>query len=121
MLAPDTAPLMGMFMLGNLFRECGVVTRLSNAAQNELINIVTIFLAVCIGATMSAEVFLKPQSLFIFVLGLERRWCRVRRRVWCRRGCSLKIFHLHSLPIALTGKPHLHILDPTEHAGSDFV
>ncbi len=70
MLAPDAAPLMGMFMLGNLFRECGVVARLSNTAQNELINIVTIFLAVCIGATMPAEVFLKPQSLFIFVLGL---------------------------------------------------
>jgi oxaloacetate decarboxylase beta subunit len=70
MLAPAAAPLMGMFMLGNLFRESGVVTRLSNAAQNELINIVTIFLAVCVGATMSAEVFLKPQSLFIFMLGL---------------------------------------------------
>jgi len=70
MLAPGAAPLMGMFMLGNLFRECGVATRLSNTAQNELINIATIFLAVCIGATMSAEVFLKPQSLFIFVLGL---------------------------------------------------
>lgn len=70
MLAPDAAPLMGMFMLGNLFRESGVVTRLSNTAQNELINIVTIFLAVCIGATMSAEVFLRPQSLFIFMLGL---------------------------------------------------
>jgi len=70
MLAPDAAPLMGMFMLGNLFRESGVVARLSNTAQNELINIVTIFLAVCVGATMSAEVFLRPQSLFIFVLGL---------------------------------------------------
>lgn len=70
MLAPDAAPLMAMLMLGNLFRESGVVTRLSNASQNELINIVTIFLGVCVGATMSAEVFLRPQSLFIFFLGL---------------------------------------------------
>lgn len=70
LLIPETAPLMGMFMVGNLFREAGVVQRLSNTAQNELINIVTIFLGLCIGATMPAEVFLKPQSLYIFVLGL---------------------------------------------------
>ncbi len=70
MLAPDAAPLMGMFMMGNLFKESGAVARLSNTSQNELINIVTIFLGVCVGATMSAEVFLRPQSLFIFILGL---------------------------------------------------
>lgn len=70
LLIPDTAPLMGMFMVGNLFRESGVVQRLSNTAQNELINIVTIFLGICIGATMTAEVFLKPESLYIFFLGL---------------------------------------------------
>ena len=57
-------------MVGNLFKESGVVERLSSTAQNELINIVTIFLGLCIGATMSAEVFLKPRSLFIFFLGL---------------------------------------------------
>jgi len=70
LLIPPAAPLVGMMMVGNLFKECGVVERLSNAAQNELINIVTIFLGLCIGATMSADVFLRPQSLYIFFLGL---------------------------------------------------
>ena len=70
LLVPDAAPLIGMLMVGNLFRESGVVERLSKTAQNELMNIVTIFLGLCVGATMPAEVFLKPQSLFIFCLGL---------------------------------------------------
>ena len=70
LLIPESAPLMGMLMLGNLFKECGVVDRLSNTAANELINIVTIFLALCIGAAMPAELFLQKESLFIFSLGL---------------------------------------------------
>ncbi len=70
LLIPESAPLMAMLMLGNLFKECGVVERLSNTASNELINIVTIFLGLCVGAAMPAELFLKPQSLFIFCLGL---------------------------------------------------
>lgn len=70
MLVPPAAPLIGMMMAGNLFRESGVVERLSKTAQNELINIVTIFLGLCVGATMPAEVFLKPTSLFIFALGV---------------------------------------------------
>jgi len=70
LLVPASAPLVGMFMVGNLFKECGVVERLSKTAQNELINIVTIFLGLCIGATMPAQVFLKPGSLYIFFLGL---------------------------------------------------
>jgi oxaloacetate decarboxylase beta subunit len=70
LLVPDATPLISMLMVGNLFKECGVVERLSNTAQNELINIVTIFLGLSIGATMPAEVFLKPQSLYIFFLGL---------------------------------------------------
>jgi len=70
LLIPSAAPLVGMFMVGNLFRECGVVERLSRTAQNELINIVTIFLGLCIGATMPAEIFLRPQTLYIFFLGL---------------------------------------------------
>lgn len=70
LLIPPAAPLVGMMMVGNLFKECGVVERLSNAAQNELINIVTIFLGLCIGGTMPANVFLRPQSLYIFFLGL---------------------------------------------------
>jgi oxaloacetate decarboxylase beta subunit len=70
LIVPDCAPLIGMLMVGNLFKESGVVERLSHTAQNELINIVTIFLGLCIGATMPAEVFLRPQSLYIFFLGL---------------------------------------------------
>ncbi len=70
LLVPPSAPLMAMFMLGNLFREAKVVERLTNAAQNELLNIVTIFLGLPVGATMNAENFLQPRVLFIFFLGL---------------------------------------------------
>ncbi len=70
LLLPSVAPLIGMLMLGNLFRECGVVERLSKTAQNELINIVTIFLGVTVGATATAEQFLKLETLKIIVLGL---------------------------------------------------
>jgi len=70
LLLPASAPLMVMFMLGNLFRESGVVQRLSDAAQNELMNIVTIFLGISVGATMSADNFLRPQTLMIYGLGL---------------------------------------------------
>nr|HID58034.1 sodium ion-translocating decarboxylase subunit beta [Desulfobacterales bacterium] len=70
LLVPASAPLMAMFMLGNLFRESGVVGRLTDAAQNALMNIVTIFLGISVGATMSAENFLQPRVIFIFILGL---------------------------------------------------
>jgi oxaloacetate decarboxylase beta subunit len=70
LLVPDSAPLMAMLMLGNLFRECGVVERLSKTAQSELLNIVTIFLGISVGATMRAESFLSPKPIFIFLLGL---------------------------------------------------
>jgi oxaloacetate decarboxylase beta subunit len=70
LLLPDAAPLIGMLMLGNLFRESGVVGRLSDTAQNALINIVTIFLGVTVGATASAETFLDPKTLKIIVMGL---------------------------------------------------
>jgi oxaloacetate decarboxylase beta subunit len=63
-------PLVGMLMFGNLLRESRVVERLANAAQNELINVVTIFLGVSVGATMSANTFLTPQTIFIILLGL---------------------------------------------------
>ena len=69
-LVPDTAPLIGMLMLGNLFRESGVADRLSKTAQNELMNIVTMFLGTTVGATASAERFLTPQTLKIIALGL---------------------------------------------------
>jgi len=69
-LLPSVAPLIGMFMLGNLFRESGVVERLSSTVQNALINIVTIFLGTTVGATAVAENFLKPSTLKIILLGL---------------------------------------------------
>ncbi len=70
LLIPASAPLLGMLMIGNLFREAGVVERLSKTAQNELINIVTIFLGIAVGSKMSAEAFLNVQTLFIIVLGI---------------------------------------------------
>lgn len=70
LLLPSAAPLIGMLMLGNLFRECLVTDRLSKTAQNELINIVTIFLGVTVGATTVGETFLKLQTLYIVALGL---------------------------------------------------
>ena len=70
MLVPDAAPLVGFLMLGNLFNVSGVADRLSKTAQNELINIITIFLGVSVGATANAANFLKPQTLFIIGLGL---------------------------------------------------
>lgn len=70
LLLPSVAPLIGMLMLGNLFKESGVVERLSNTAQNALINIVTIFLGVTVGATAVADRFLRPETLKIVALGL---------------------------------------------------
>ncbi len=70
LLLPSVAPLIGMLMLGNLFKESGVVERLSNTVQNALINIVTIFLGVTVGATAQAETFLQPETLGIVALGL---------------------------------------------------
>lgn len=70
LLLPSVAPLIGMLMMGNLFRESGVVERLSNTAQNALINIVTIFLGTTVGATAVAERFLRPETLKIIALGL---------------------------------------------------
>ena len=70
LLLPSVAPLIGMLMLGNLFRESGVVDRISKTAQNELINIVTIFLGVTVGATANADRFLQLETLKIIALGL---------------------------------------------------
>lgn len=70
LLVPASAPLISMFMLGNLFRESKVVERLSETAQNSLMNIVTIFLGVSIGASMNATNFLRKEVIFIFILGL---------------------------------------------------
>ena len=70
LLVPDAAPLVGFLMLGNLFNVCGVTERLSKTAQNELCNILTIFLGVSVGATADAATFLSKDTVFIIVLGL---------------------------------------------------
>jgi len=70
LLLPDAIPLVAMLMLGNLLRECGVVDRLSKTAQNELTNIIVIFLGLTVGATANGENFLRPQTLYIIALGL---------------------------------------------------
>lgn len=70
LLLPDAAPLLGMFCFGNLMRESGVVERLSDTVQNALINIVTIFLGLSVGAKLVADKFLQPQTLGILVLGV---------------------------------------------------
>ena len=67
---PDAAPLLGMFCLGNLMKECGVVDRLSDTAQNALINVVTIFLGLSVGSKLSADKFLDLQTLGILILGM---------------------------------------------------
>ncbi|MBR9981183.1 MAG: sodium ion-translocating decarboxylase subunit beta, partial [Desulfatitalea sp.] len=67
---PTALPLLGMLMLGNLFRECGVTERLSKAAQNEMNNIIVIFLGLTVGAKCSAAYFLTVQTIQIVVLGL---------------------------------------------------
>lgn len=69
-ILPSVAPLLGMLMLGNLFRECGVVERLSDTAQNALMNIVTIMLGLTVGATANGQSFLQIKTLMIVALGL---------------------------------------------------
>jgi len=71
LIVPAAATLIGMLMLGNLFRECGVVDRLEDTAKNALINIITIFLGVTVGATATAEQFLKVETLAILTLGIS--------------------------------------------------
>ena len=70
LLVPSAAPLIACLMLGNLFRECGVTERLSKTVQNELINIVTIFLGVSVGATATGRTFLSLQTIAIMAMGL---------------------------------------------------
>ena len=70
LIVPDALPLIGCLMFGNLINVCGVTDRLSKTAQNELMNIVTIFLGITVGATASAANFLRVETLFIIALGL---------------------------------------------------
>ena len=70
LLLPDTAPLIGMLMLGNLFKESGVTDRLSDTAQNAMVNTLSILLGTSVGATASAETFLTANTLMIVAMGL---------------------------------------------------
>lgn len=70
LMVPSATPLVGMLMLGNLFKESGMADRLSKTAQNELLNIITIFLGTTVGATANASSFLTPRTLGIVVMGL---------------------------------------------------
>ena len=75
LLVPSAGPLIACLMLGNLFRECGVTERLSKTVQNELINIVTIFLGVSVGATATGATFLSFQTIKIMVMGIVAFGC----------------------------------------------
>ena len=75
LLVPSAAPLVGCLMLGNLMHECGVTERLDKTAQNELMNIVTIFLGVCVGATATANTFLTWQTIKIMAMGIFAFGC----------------------------------------------
>ncbi|MFC2008315.1 sodium ion-translocating decarboxylase subunit beta [Chloroflexota bacterium] len=70
LLVPKSAPLIGMFMFGNLIKECGVTDRLADTAANAFMNVLTILLGLSVGCFMSANTFLKPESLMVFVLGV---------------------------------------------------
>jgi oxaloacetate decarboxylase beta subunit len=70
LILPSAASLIGCLMLGNLMKECGVVDRLAKTVQNELMNIVTIFLGITVGATATAEAFLNIQTLMILSVGI---------------------------------------------------
>ncbi|MBR5409411.1 MAG: sodium ion-translocating decarboxylase subunit beta [Clostridia bacterium] len=75
LILPSVVPLLGMLMLGNLFKECGVVERLSDTAQNALMNIVTIMLGLCVGATANGKDFIQMQTILIVLLGLSAFIC----------------------------------------------
>ncbi len=75
LLLPDAVPLLGMLMLGNLFRESGVVERLSSQAQNGLMNTITIFLGLAVGCKAKGDVFLTPQTLYIIIIGVVAFYC----------------------------------------------
>ena len=70
LVLPTAAPLLGMFCFGNLMKECGVVDRLSDTAQNALINVTTIFLGLSVGSKLAADKFLDPKTMGILVLGI---------------------------------------------------
>ena len=88
-LVPAASPLMFMLFLGNFMRECGVVERLSKAAQNEIINIVTIFLGASVGITMNGEYFLTAQTLGILTLGVLAFALATASGIWMAKLMNL--------------------------------
>jgi oxaloacetate decarboxylase beta subunit len=70
LIAPQSVSLVGLLMFGNLIRVCGVLDKLSNSAQNELANLVTLLLGITVGSTMTAQEFLKPQTIMVLLMGL---------------------------------------------------
>ena len=99
LLLPDAAPLIGLLMFGNLMRECGVVERLNQTAQNALINIVTIFLGIAVGSKLAADQFLSGQTLGILFLG-----CVAFAMATAAGVAKLAVVYL------LVGNPNLGIL-----------
>ena len=97
LIVPDAAVLVGMLMLGNLMKECGVVDRIQKTAGNELMNIITIFLALSVGCTTSANTFLNNRTLFIIVLGL------IAFSFGTAAGVHLRQGHVH--PHRRSGQP----------------
>ena len=89
LLVPSAGPLIACLMLGNLFRECGVTERLSKTVQNELINIVTIFLGVSVGATATGATFLSLQTIKIMVMGIVAFGCGTAGGVLLARFMNL--------------------------------
>ncbi len=90
---PAAAPLIGMLMFGNLLRESGVTDRLGKTAGGSLINILTIFLGLVIGATMAGEAFLRPQTLFILVLGAVAFACSTAGGILAAKLINLFLPH----------------------------
>jgi oxaloacetate decarboxylase beta subunit len=88
-LVPAASPLMFMLFLGNFFRECGVVDRLSKSAQNEIINIVTVFLGISVGITMDGRYFLTPQTLGILTLGVLAFALATASGIWMAKLLNL--------------------------------
>ncbi|WP_345785657.1 sodium ion-translocating decarboxylase subunit beta [Pelagicoccus sp. SDUM812003] len=89
LLVPDASPLIGMLLLGNFIRECGVAERLSKAAQNELINVVTIFLGTSVGITMTGDRFLKAETLAILGLGIVAFGVATACGIFMAKGMNL--------------------------------
>ena len=102
LLVPSAGPLIACLMLGNLFRECGVTERLSKTVQNELINIVTIFLGVSVGATATGATFLSLQTIKIMVMGIVAFGCGTAGGVLLAKFMNLFLKEKIIFPVVVT-------------------